>query len=380
MGADPTVTEPDSSANPSSVESTSDPTATISPGLGTVFFTILSSERKLFDSKDNFFYRICIHDAKNTIKYLALPQDLSPGLADPAGVLLDFAVVPASDWNIAQLVIKDNSDQNLGNTLAISDLLNFKLGDVDKWHKKKVDWHTLKHKSDGMKLLQCQKTAPRSLVTQTRAHGEKHIVHYDWSPIDNLYMRRLSNIYKLIDGKGIGPRCVAHVTENKQRIIGLMVEHVEGRCPKLVDLPACKAVLQKLHDIGYVYGGKIGYDTFIIQNDNTAIIHDLGSVRPSTHEPVTLLAEMDVLSQDMTQQGASQSANAQSSNSMFKKLEDSVTDAIAKHGDRFLRWGIPMEGIEEARIHGGLAMTVKCGLPGVLMHRCEALLDVQHIG
>jgi hypothetical protein len=52
-----------------------------------------------------------------------------------------------------------------------------------------------------------------------------------------------SEIYSIVHGHDIGPKFLAHITENHDRLIGFMVERLQARIAAVSDLRKCKAVL-----------------------------------------------------------------------------------------------------------------------------------------
>lgn len=107
--------------------------------------------------------------------------------------------------------------------------------------------------------------------------GTQRLVAYYASFPDVIKMlEHESEVYRLIQGKGIGSQFVGYVTENGSRIIGFVVESDEPmfyHSPVSSDrnLKACKEVLAKLHRLG-IGLGMIRPDTFYIKEDGTAII------------------------------------------------------------------------------------------------------------
>lgn len=51
----------------------------------------------------------------------------------------------------------------------------------------------------------------------------------------------------------MGPAFLGHITEG-DRVIGFLLEKVEGRHANAQDLKACRQAVQKLHDIGIIHG------------------------------------------------------------------------------------------------------------------------------
>jgi Fe2+ transport system protein FeoA len=82
-----------------------------------------------------------------------------------------------------------------------------------------------------------------------------------------------NNVHRLIQGKGIGQKFLGHLTENGGRVIGYLLEPTPARHAGIEDLAACRAVLQKLHDLGIAHG-EICRKSFLIQEDGGgALLH-----------------------------------------------------------------------------------------------------------
>lgn len=64
---------------------------------------------------------------------------------------------------------------------------------------------------------------------------------------------RETEVYRLIEGKGIGPAFLGHVTENG-RVTGFILEKVEGRRAELGDHDRCREAVLRLHALGIVHG------------------------------------------------------------------------------------------------------------------------------
>lgn len=55
--------------------------------------------------------------------------------------------------------------------------------------------------------------------------------------------------YQLLEGSGPAPRFLAHIHENG-RIMGFLLEKLEGRHASIQDLSACEAVPKSFHERG----------------------------------------------------------------------------------------------------------------------------------
>ncbi|CCM05127.1 uncharacterized protein FIBRA_07335 [Fibroporia radiculosa] len=79
-------------------------------------------------------------------------------------------------------------------------------------------------------------------------------------------------IYQEIDGEGIGPAFLGHLTEN-DRVIGFLMEYIEGRFAGIDDLAACQTIVRRPHALEIVHGDLNRYN-FVIKPDGSAILID----------------------------------------------------------------------------------------------------------
>jgi hypothetical protein len=241
--------------------------------------------------KEYGYYRIVI--ASSVIKYLGFLEP-HPTAPDIRGEKLDFNTVPEGDWNVGYL---DRMTHSAKFTMGATVKRAFQ--SVEKtWHPSTVDRLTLGEPELSDKELQCLGQM-YSAVYRDHFGLDKVIVNHEWYP-DYIYGSvHETEIYSLIEGHDIGPRFLAHVTENTDRVIGYMVERVPGRHATIDDLSACREGLSKLHALGIVHGS-LRPTTFSI-NNGRALLHGFGgSYR--TDDQNALNAEMagleDVLQQE----------------------------------------------------------------------------------
>lgn len=71
--------------------------------------------------------------------------------------------------------------------------------------------------------------------------------------------------YQLLDGQGLAPRFLAHIHEDG-RLIGFVLENVQGRPASLQDLGVCKAALKNVHALGLLHGDANKYNFIITDN------------------------------------------------------------------------------------------------------------------
>ncbi|GAB1197577.1 hypothetical protein BDV32DRAFT_160991 [Aspergillus pseudonomiae] len=212
-------------------------------------------------SKDDSEYRILIH---GRVRYLTIARgtyDRST-LSMPLSSLPDL---PKSDaWNRAH-IRRDSSTGELEAKVWNETLP----GVQDIWHPESFDCLDLKRVK--------QITAATFEATLSR-HGLSasstpmltviaKIARFQWE------IPRLSQetrTYKSLENTGLAPRFLGHIHEHG-RVIGILLEKLEGHEANIEDLSACVSVLKKLHSIGILHGDVNRYN-FIIQNDTARLI------------------------------------------------------------------------------------------------------------
>ncbi|KAL8728161.1 MAG: hypothetical protein Q9181_005435 [Wetmoreana brouardii] len=76
--------------------------------------------------------------------------------------------------------------------------------------------------------------------------------------------------YAWIDGHDIGPKFLGHLTE-EGRVIGFVMEKLQGRHARVDDLASCAEVVQRLHTLGILHGD-LNRHNLLITEDRTALI------------------------------------------------------------------------------------------------------------
>lgn len=214
------------------------------------------------------YYRVLIRP--DIIKYFVVDKPSPERFPYEKVQHLAFSTVPEGDWTIAHLA------HNEENKLVIESVESKRLPDITEgWHPVRIDLQSLGvpllDPSEADSMYQGYSTvdtfqAPPGLdVPRVLALWETWYYH----PVSTL--TRESQYRKLIQGQGIAPRFLGHLTENGSRIIGFMLESVNARPATINDLVACRTVLQKLHDLGIAHGNVIR-DNFLILDGGNALL------------------------------------------------------------------------------------------------------------
>jgi predicted Ser/Thr protein kinase len=116
------------------------------------------------------------------------------------------------------------------------------------------------------------------------------------------YIEKETHVYRDINGHDVGPRFLAHLTE-EGRTMGILLEYLPGRTPTRKDFSACAAVLTRLHNLGWTHGD-VNRHNFLV-NDGEARLIDFDSVAVATNESMKVeLERMSTALQEYSTQGA----------------------------------------------------------------------------
>ncbi len=246
----------------------------------------------LVDDNDDSEYRFLV-DGRH-VKYVtvapgALPEDdrtFAPVL------IPSLPPFPPGDWNEGHVI----KNETTGELVFARTVRNDKLPGVQNaWHPVHVDHLELQPLSDGngngggrriQQNIHCV-THP----TLFGGKGRTVVAKCAEFPWQMPYYEAETAAYAWIQGAGIGPQFLGHVTE-AGRIIGFVIEYVAGaRAAGPGDLPACQRTLAKLHALGIRHGDINRYN-FLIR-DTTAVLVDYESAQRSrTAEELTAEAEL----------------------------------------------------------------------------------------
>lgn len=248
---------------------------------------------------DPFSYRILTESS--AIKYLVASSP-PPGATFPDiyGHHLAFKTVSLGDWTVGRLGLAND-----GRFVLLS-TENTRLLDVCKpWHPSKIDFLDLPTCLPGTSRddeLQFYGQLAAMAVPTPSQLGDCRtaICFWLWQPPLSVGLGPESNIYGIIHGHDIGPKFLAHITENHDRIIGFMVERLQARIATISDLGKCKAVVAKLHSLGFAYGNLVRRSFLVVDNLDRAYLHNFATSYRTTDQGV-LEAELASL-EDILQQ------------------------------------------------------------------------------
>lgn len=187
----------------------------------------------------------CIHIPTTVFdeKTMCRPYLLIPELPD----------LPTTDWTTMR--ISRRTDGALESVLSFDPLPAAQ----EIWHPQKIDVLSLE-----------RKRMFKSPVVEVLYHGQPAITKiacFDWDipRIDketwaystiSQHQQQHPNIPR------IAPEFLAHLTENG-RVIGILMEKIDGEFASIDDLPACEEALRRVHDIGWVHGDVNRYNFMV---------------------------------------------------------------------------------------------------------------------
>jgi predicted Ser/Thr protein kinase len=197
-------------------------------------------------------YRVCIG---NQIKYILVDPGTFHGdiLSFPPDLLNHLPKLPSGDWTHARI------SRKLGHVVVEPSNAMLK-GVTTRWHHNFVD--------------------VQSLAIEERLSMRVHVVKYG----STLAIAKIARfefevpqaetetaLYQAIDGHGIGPAFLGHLIEH-DRIIGFLIERIEGRHGDISDLGACQSVVKRLHSLGIVHGDLNKYNFIVGPSGKTTLI------------------------------------------------------------------------------------------------------------
>ncbi|KAF3352002.1 Replication factor C subunit 2 [Verticillium dahliae VDG1] len=243
--------------------------------------------------QEPYLYRILTESS--VFKYLVSPS-APPGACFPdiRGEFLAFTSVSRGDWTIGRLGPTGDG------RLSLSSTENTRLTDVcTPWHASRIDLLDLPSRLSGVDTLdelQCHGQLTARVVTTPSRYGQcpTAICFWIWQPHFRYGLYADSKMYAAIEGHGIAPKFLAHITENRSRVIGHMLERLKVRLATIHDMGKCQAVLARLHGLGITHGGLSRHSFLIDDERRCAYLHGFVNSYHTTDNGV-LQAELNSL-------------------------------------------------------------------------------------
>ncbi|KAK6952841.1 hypothetical protein Daesc_005135 [Daldinia eschscholtzii] len=169
-------------------------------------------------------------------------------------------------------------------------LLNRTLAGVKcQWHHTKVDCLELENTQQLTAMV--FEAVSHSILPITLPSSATMIVKVARFGWEIPRIEQETRAYQLLEGYGLAPRFLAHVHENG-RIVGFLLEKIEGRSASLRDLSFCKTALKKLHELGLVHGDVNRYN-FLVTEEGVKLL-DFEHLRENA-SPESMSKELESL-------------------------------------------------------------------------------------
>lgn len=197
------------------------------------------------------------------VKYLII----SPGTFDRDTLSLPIESLPPlpynEKWTTAH-ISRHKISKDLEYTLSDRRLA----GINNQWHRLSID------------CLSLEKTKQLTAMVFEAVSHSCVTTHHDLQPTIIVKIARFewelprieqeTRAYQLLEGSEIGPRFLGHVHENG-RIIGFILEKLEGRPASFSDLSSCEAAVRNLHRLGLLHGDVNRYN-FLITEEGVKLL------------------------------------------------------------------------------------------------------------
>lgn len=222
------------------------------------------------------------------IKYLVM----SPGAFDRDTLAFPLQSLPRPPYNEEWTPANISRDKTSGD-LKIS-ISNRTLAGVKcQWHHTRVNCLELERikqltamsfEAVSHSVLLITLSSPATMIAK--------IARFEW---ELPRIEKETRAYKLLEGSGLAPRFLAHVHENG-RIVGFLLEEIEGRSESFQHLSVCKTALGKLHELGFVHGD-MNRHNFLVTDEGMKLLNferlrENASSESMSKESGTLRAEL----------------------------------------------------------------------------------------
>ncbi|TVY83328.1 hypothetical protein LSUE1_G001753 [Lachnellula suecica] len=209
------------------------------------------------EGKTPSYYRMLVN--KKQFKYITIEPNIyeADDLCFPPILLSKLPPFPTGDWNYGRI---SQLDENPAPFFAEISRKNFP-SIKPLWHTKSYDYLSLEI---GQRLR-------ANVYVASSPQFKKPIIakfaRFEW---EIGYYISETQAYSWIDGSRIGPEFLGYLTE-EGRVIGFLIEKVEGRHATHSDLLACQAIVGQLHGMGVLHGD-LNKHNFLISERGAVLI------------------------------------------------------------------------------------------------------------
>ncbi|OBT80736.1 hypothetical protein VF21_00347 [Pseudogymnoascus sp. 05NY08] len=238
------------------------------------------------NGRDDCYFRIL---AGTNVKYITIKE----GALDADTLMdmpLDFQnILPPlqydkDDWN-SVYISRNTATGELEPALSQTTLPRVQT----VWNPKMINFLDLE-RTELLSLL-AQECKWKQATTGDEAGDQKTMIakmaRFPW---EIQYIETETRIYQLLQPLHITPTFLGHIYE-ADRVIGVLLDKVEGRPANSGDLEICKAALQRIHNLGIFHGDCNRY-SFIITADEKVTLIDFDNAKVD--------ADADMIEKEMT--------------------------------------------------------------------------------
>ncbi|PSS10957.1 hypothetical protein M430DRAFT_37085 [Amorphotheca resinae ATCC 22711] len=200
--------------------------------------------------------------AGHRVHYVTIPTSTfdEDTMCRPYLLIPQLPAFPDADWTT--MCISRGADGLIESTLSYEPLPAI----PKPWHHRRIDVLSLKH------IKRHRSNVHEVLYGGRPAISKIALFEWDFHRIGN-ETRVYSTLMKHQDQHPAEPPCapkfLGHLTEN-DRVIGFLLEKVEGEFASIDDMPNCKKVLHRLHGMGLIHGDVNRYN-FIVDRSNNNV-------------------------------------------------------------------------------------------------------------
>ncbi|KAK7747800.1 hypothetical protein SLS62_008836 [Diatrype stigma] len=267
---------------------------------------ILATDPSAWGDRDSFIRILYTQEQDGeklrSVRYARILPRVFPyeWFVDPF-IELQLPDFPSGDWCVVDIV-KNKLTGHLKVVHAKEDnriLQPTPKEHIDAWHPISVEYVELKKVSQ----IPCTNYMHRRndmcwLVTHGELFPTPVLMKIAEFPFPTLLSRvkNETTVYKEIEGKGIGPKFLGHVTENG-RIIGFLMEYLKDAVEaQTSDYKRCEEVLKRFHAQGWLHRD-YNHTNFLVQPDGAAKLIDFEYARRCS-DKTTFARELGALERE----------------------------------------------------------------------------------
>ncbi len=167
---------------------------------------------------------------------------------------------PSGDWNEGHV----SQDAQTGEPVFTSAKKSSLSGVKNVWHPTLIEH---------LELRELDRLRQNIHKVAHPSFDKPVLVKFAEFPWQTSYLEAETTAYQWIDGRGIGPRFLGHVTE-EGRVIGFVMEYIDdARTATPGDLRACQSALSRLHALGIKHGD-INKHNFVLRGGGEVVLID----------------------------------------------------------------------------------------------------------